>query len=269
MKPLLHVLILLSCGKAFCQGSVGTYDSEKFAFQVKQIDEFIDRFNNADHTLIKKYLDDRYDLQVSREDLVLSLFDINKLNSTNKQKVANFIEDVVNGKEPPYLNFYDQDWYAKAKCLADYQGKDIIFDIVLAVKVNPEQETVNWELKSLSIDDMGYSGDISFTSLLPPSGHGTNFLELRRMFSSPGSYYDHSKSEENPINQLLLMAEKGDFVFKGVREVSYHFLQLEHWIVEVKEYDRKENNSGWLISNLLSASRDEKIRYLQKTLFIN
>jgi hypothetical protein len=269
MKILLCVLMLLCYEKSLCQGSVGAYDSEQFAFQVKQIDEFIERFNNADHTLIKKYLDERYDLEVSRKDLVLSLFDVSELNSTDKQQVASFIDDVVDSKKPPYLSFYDQDWFAKAHCMADYRGNAVTFDIVLAVKVNPEKETVNWEIRSLNMSAMDFHGDFVFNSLLPPSGHGTNFLELRRMFATPASYYDHSQPQENPMNRLLQMAEKGGFVFKGVKGVSYHFLQLDHWIVEVEEYDRKENNSGWLISKLVSADAEVKKSYLQKHLYIN
>lgn len=269
MKKFIYIVLFFWGHSALSQGSIGAYDNEQFAFQVKQIDEFIERFNNADHTLIKKYLDERYDLEVSRRELVLSLFDINELNSTDKQQVASFIDDVVNSKKPPYLSFYDQDWFAKAHCSADYRGNDVTFDIVLAVKVNPKKETVNWEIKSLNMAAMDFHGDFVFNSLLPPSGHGTNFLELRRMFASPASYYDHSQSESNPMNHLLLMAEKGGFEFKGVKDVSYHFLQLNDWIVEVEEYDRKENNSGWLISKLFSADAEKKQSYLEKNLYID
>lgn len=252
----------------FCQKTVASYDNEQFAFQVKQIDEFIDRFNNADHTLIKRYLDENYGLEVTRKNLVLSLFDFSEVNDDGKQQILLFIDDIVNSKKPPYLSFYDQDWYAKAHCLAEYEGKAISFDIVLNTKVNPEKETVNWVIKSLNISAIDLHEDFEFNSLLPPSGHGTNFLELRRMFADPNEYYDHSQPRENPMNQLLLMANNGGFKFKGVKNVSYHFLQLNHWIVKVEEFNRNENNSGWLISKLLYADIEKKRSYLSNHLYI-
>ena len=52
---------------------------ENFAWQVKQIDEFMDRFNNADYTPIRRYLQEQYDVdEVSRTDVLRSLFNLEK-----------------------------------------------------------------------------------------------------------------------------------------------------------------------------------------------
>jgi hypothetical protein len=61
----------------------------------------------------------------------------------------------------------------------------------------------------------------------------------------------------------------GDLEFKQVKNVSYHFMQLDHWIFKVEEFDRREKNNGWLISELQPAGITEKEKYLKHQLFIS
>ena len=260
--------LLLTTGVVYGQETVALYNAERFAFQVKQIEEFIERFNNTDKTLIKQYLRTHYQQEVSREDLVLSLFD-HADREWKEEETRQFLEEVVDNNEPPYLSFYDHDWYAKVICQANYLGQNTSFDLVMGVITNPEDSTVNWEVRSLHADFMDAHEEVHFSTLLPPNGHGTNFLGLRRIFMDPLHYVDSTRSENNAMNRLLQLAQRDALEFTGVKAVSYHFLQLHHWIIRVEEFDRKEANNGWLISDLIPADAEEKQAYRHQQLYLD
>ncbi|MEK6478373.1 hypothetical protein WJR50_12595 [Catalinimonas sp. 4WD22] len=263
------LILIVFANVALGQGMIQQYDRENFAMQVKQIDEFIERFNNTDSTLVKKYLKEQYDLEVSRKDLVLSLFDLQSKN-WDQQQIKQFLEDVVYSSKPPYLSFYDRNWYANVECSADYQGQAISFELVMSTVTNPKKGTVNWVIRSLNASDIDFCGSFDFNTLLPPNGHGTNFLELRRMFTNPKNYYDHTQPEENLMNQMLQMAAQGDLEFLGVKNIAYHFLQLDRWIIRVEEIEQSNTDtiSGWLIRALIQANEEEKEKYLYNHLYI-
>lgn len=252
---------------AMGQPTVHAYDDERFVLRVKQIDEFIERFNNTDQTSLKEYLRANYQQEITREELVLSLFD--KDSAPDEETVRRFIGDVTNHHRPPYLSFYDRDWYAKVVCRADYQGQPTSFDLVMAVTTNQADNSVNWAIRSVRAEFIDVLGGVNFNTLLPPNGHGTNFLELRRIFSNPTQYADPAQPSQNAMNQLLQLAQQGTLVFGGVQEVTYHFLQLNRWIMKVKEFDRTVASHGWLISQLISATTEEKEAYLQDQLYLS
>ena len=68
-------LISVLCGTDGMTQDLGFSDNRNFAFKVKQIDEFIDRFNNADFTPIKHYLKEEFPTErLDRQTLIISLF---------------------------------------------------------------------------------------------------------------------------------------------------------------------------------------------------
>ena len=265
MRILLFLLIATSPIQG--QDLIKAYDDENFAFQVKLVDEFIERFNNTDSTLIKKYLKEEYNLEVDRHDLIVSLFNFSG-KEWNKELIANFLNDVLQTSQPPYLSFYDTEWYAKVVCLANYKMKPISFELILSVQYDQTSSTVNWAIRSLNSEALGLCGNFEFSKLLPPSAHGNHFLELRRVFASPEKYYDPKQDNNNLMNKLLRLAQRNELVFQGVKDVSYHFLQIDKWILEVEEFERNMENSGWLISELVKADASEKEKYLLKQLYL-
>ncbi|MDF9798770.1 Fe-S-cluster formation regulator IscX/YfhJ [Catalinimonas alkaloidigena] len=265
MRLLLSLVLITNC--AMGQNTPMHFDDENFAYQVKQVDEFIERFNNTNETLIKSYLKDRYNLEVSREELVASLFDFSK-KDWNKQQIEQFLEDVVYQTDPPYISFYDQGWYAKVVCKGRYDRKNVYFSLIMSVKHDLDNETVNWVINSIDADFLRIHGEVTNDMILPPNSHGTDFLELKRIFNSPELYIDRSRSNENPVNKLLQSVRQGKLQYMHVDNVSYHFMQLDNWIFKVEEFDRQEKNNGWLISELYTADQAEKDRYLSSQLYI-
>jgi len=263
----IFLLLLIATSPIQGQDLIRSQDDENFAFQVKLVDEFIERFNNTDSTLIKKYLKEEYNLEVGRHDLIVSLFNFTD-KEWDKALISNFLSDVLETSQPPYLSFYDQDWYAKVVCLADYRAKPVSFELVLSVQHDQASSTVNWAIRSLNSEDLGLCGNFDFSKLLPPNAHGNHFLELRRVFANPEKYYDTTQADSNLMNKLLGLAQQKELDFQGVKDVSYHFLQIDEWILEVEEFERNEENSGWLINELFKANASEKEKYLLNQLYI-
>ena len=117
MKNFLLLTALLICAalSAPAQTVLFPYE-ENFAWQVKQIDEFMDRFNNADYAPIRQYVKDQYAINdVSRTDVLRSLFTLEK-RDWNKPDIVRFLNEVSDSLPPPYLDFYDQGWYAELRC---------------------------------------------------------------------------------------------------------------------------------------------------------
>ncbi|MEL7532807.1 MAG: hypothetical protein AAFN10_15925 [Bacteroidota bacterium] len=51
-----------------------------------------------------------------------------------------------------------------------------------------------------------------------------------------------------------------------VRSIKYHFMQIDNWIITVENFNRKDWNAGWLISDIIPASPTDKERYLNEKL---
>lgn len=258
---------LLFAGNA--TGQVAPFDEEVFAYRVKQIDEFIERFNDTDETLIKQYIKDRYQTDITREELIISLFDLSR-KDWNQELVIRFLEDVVQASPPPYLSFYDADWYALVVCEGLYHGKRVTFDLTLGVNYYKETQAASWMVKGFHADFLDMPGEVHAGVALNPSSHGTDFVELIHIFTSPEKYRVDTPQVSHPaaLSYLLKEVQQKNFAFKHVTHITYHFLQLTNWIMRVQEFSKREVNAGWLISELLPADLHDKEKYCQEVLHL-
>jgi hypothetical protein len=58
------------------------------------------------------------------------------------------------------------------------------------------------------------------------------------------------------------MVKSGFIKFDYVEEVLYHIIDIPGWCIKVKEFNRNEMNSGWLIYDV-SRNFSDKISYLK------
>lgn len=54
--------------------------------------------------------------------------------------------------------------------------------------------------------------------------------------------------------------------FLYVKEIKYHFLQMEKWIFTVDYFPRDALNSGWLINTMQNVSMSEMENYRKNLL---
>ena len=74
----LGFFVFLLLGNANAQNlnnKIGPFQNAEFAFEVKTIDEFIERFNNDQYTLIRQYMEEKFPKKkLTRLDLIRTLF---------------------------------------------------------------------------------------------------------------------------------------------------------------------------------------------------
>ena len=77
-----------------------------FIYEVKQVDEFIDRFNN-DSTQLQEFMQRVNAPKLSRESMIKTLFNYSRQGGWNSSDIVAFIKQVDNKQAPILLNFLE------------------------------------------------------------------------------------------------------------------------------------------------------------------
>jgi len=101
---------------------------------------------------------------------------------------------------------------------------------------------------------------ISGENFLHPMSHELDFMTLRKMFANPDNIGYYLEQDYIPDQLALFLKEYQDGALKFVssNNVKFHFFQISNWYFEVSYFNRYQNNSGWLISNLVRVNDQEK-----------
>lgn len=263
---LFPAFVFLSCLSLPAGSQVYNEHDENFAFEVKQIDEFFERFND-EKTLIKEYISKNYNnTEVTREDLIKSLFNRKSANIKNAD-VSSFIKMVDNPERPVKLSFYDDDWYARVKCSVVYEEKER--ELFLLMRVQKENNgACKWVVHNVYAEFLKTSDGSDPDAFLNPVSHATDFMALDRAFKDTDNLkaYLSSGFQDDQLSKFVIEMQKNRITFRHVENISYHFFQVDGWIFSVENFQRKEKNSGWLISRLIKAEAKEKEDYKRKLL---
>ncbi|MGB3780576.1 MAG: hypothetical protein WA960_19585 [Tunicatimonas sp.] len=276
---ILVVTLLLYASAAQAQKVLFPYE-ENFAWQVKQIDEFMDRFNNADYTPIRQYVKDQYAIDdVSRTDVLRSLFNLEK-KDWNRQNIVRFLNEVSDSLPPPYLDFYDHDWYAELRCQGMQQGKKVFFTLVLSIELDEKTGGSRWIINSAQADflptatpeGLAFAVDETYdvSKTLQPTSFGTDFMNLVDALKDTAHLesYVISGAVDQPLTAFLNQLYRRELTFRQVDHIVYHFLQVDGWGFQVQDFHRATTNSGWLINGLLPISETEKENYRRNILHL-
>ena len=281
MRKLLLIggLLVLSHSRGFTQDILFPYE-ENFAWQVKQIDEFMERFNNADYTPIKQYLKEQYNLEnVSRTDVLRSLFNLEK-EGWKKTDLVQFLSEVTDSLPPPYLDFYDHDWYAELQCRGMLNHQKVNFTLVLSIELDEETGGSRWIINSVNGDFLpktdteglafAIDGNFDTSKTLQPTSFGIDFMNLVDALKDTANLesYVVSHAVDQPLTTFLNQLYHRQLTFQQVDRIIYHFLQVDRWIFQVQDFSRATNNSGWLINSLIAATEEEKNNYRKQILHL-
>ena len=251
--------------------SISFLSDENFAFKVKQIDEFIERFNSAETAQIQQYVREHHALDsLSRTSLVLSLF--NQEDTTwDQQNIRMFVSDVLRPSSPATINFYDQGWYVELNCMGRYKGKDEPFTLVLSLEVMKRSRGAKWVIESVSADFLGIGRSQDYRRALNPASYGNNFVDLSEALQDTSNIRNYLNLRRQHSQLLVFLNElhQKNLIFKQINQITYHFLQIDDWIFKVRDFNRDTPNSGWLISELLRVNDRQKLQYQEKVLYLN
>lgn len=262
-----------------CLAQVYTNDAgareKHFIYEVKQIDEFFERFNDDKDSFIRKtYKSYNTPYTIKRADLVRTLFNY-ETHNWDTAVIDSFITFVTSKKNPLLLNFYGSGWYAEALCRFQYQGAEIEVPVILRIDAGKDNRS-KWmvtairskEFPATQVQQPAIAAADS-TRFIQPASHGNNFIALGRAFEDRehlGYYFDKAFLTTSNAGGFYNALSLGRLKFLYVKRVTYHFLQIRDWIFTVQSFPRAALNSGWLINSLKKATDEEKQQYIKSLL---
>ncbi len=260
----------------------GVQAQEKFTWReeqllrarVKQLDEFISRFN------LKSTVSDNLEIPKKqaafnqmRTEHIASLFDhewVQKATEEQKQQATNFINQVVEGKQAQFLAYEDAKWFATTKGESIYKGKKYPTHFTMKMEKDEKDEKglFKWSIAAVAAEFLENSQ--SNAEGLSPISHDLNFSKLPKAIEShkeKASSYA-TKDYQADLRQVFfyLVENEGLKLSPQMQKPAFHFLQVPGWIFVVEFKERNNENAGWLITKLLPATEQQKADYLKKEL---
>jgi hypothetical protein len=248
--------------------SVSSFSQTDFAFEIKTIDEFIERFNNEKYTLIRQHLEQKFPgKEISRMDLLRTLFNYQEPVWSQDDALA-FSNDVLDPAGEKFLDFYSDTWFAEAECRVKYKGVPKKVRITMQVYVSDRTGAAKWVICGARAPFLDFSNRVDPKKFLNPISHATDFIGLKKAMNDHVFVRNYLTEDfrESHLNKYLAAVATGDIVFEQVSSVNYHFLCIPGWLFTVKEYRRPGKNSGLLIQSLSRKSDAEKKGYLKTKL---
>jgi hypothetical protein len=245
-----------------------------FVYEVKEIDEFFERFNDEKGSFIRGvYKAHHVKFNIPRRRLIWSLF--NYENMAKDSVIINqFVSDVTKSKKPIYLDYYG-DWYAELTCKFKYKTAFIEIPVIMKIEMTQNKGS-KWmivavgtsALKSKIVVTEMTQSKIK-TNIISPTSNGTNFVSLKRVFDDKENLSDYFESAyiyDSNMLEFYNAILNGDIDFLDVVRIKYHFLLAGRWIFTVEDFIREELNSGWLINHMEKVSSVEMDNYRSKLL---
>jgi len=224
-----------------------------FLYEVKVIEEFIERFNDDPSSYIRQQSRALLgtDSMITRRRLVRSLFD-------KKQKWAAYVDSFTMQvcEKEQHISFSDSTWQARAVCVFSLNGKST--DVTVTLQVERENNGLKWvvaDIESPSLPKaVNQAKALKNTNdFIPTSSAATNFVYLFYVFDRnvlSTSYFSAAALHNPAVGNFAALITGGQAKFVKVSGVTYRFAQIPGWVMTVEQRKRKETNSGWLISKL-------------------
>lgn len=242
MKRLYAIAVcLLMYASAFAQGLETTPELENFKYHVKQIEEFMERFNGEVSLFDKKSPD------WQQKNLML-LFE-RDVYMKRRTDADYFIAQAI--QRNVRLNFNDSTWLAEATCEADYAGKPTKVKLWLSLE-SAGKDMLKWvlcgaegKLLELKPQKAGLGLKIS------PVDHELNFMSLSSITNREASnivYYKGRAIQVDQLSVFLALVHERRLKIRHVQNLQFHF-NIHGLSFIVSNFDKEEINSGWLISN--------------------
>lgn len=227
-------------------------DETALEFRVKQIDEFMQRFNYE--TDYKGDAPANPNDKADRKKNMLTLFNLDKFSKQNNEidSVAeSFLDYIIDNNIT--LHYEDTTWYAKAKCSLTYEGRQ--HDAILTLKTERVKDVIfKWVIVDISSPLFKqFPTEMKDSVTISPAEHGISFITIPGTLnlnkSSVGSTFANGYYRSNLCVFDFLMAT-GKLKVNIIKQVTFHFkLPEAEFDVELIEKE-KSYNQGWLINNL-------------------
>lgn len=256
------LLLLILANTGFSQVGEFVGDEKNFYAATKQVNQFLKRFNGEEDLQGRRYStkDPNYQNPEIRRKYFKILFDNNQKNISSETKNA-FLNEVIEGAEPQFLNLHGGSWFAQVTTRFQYKGKDEILQLFLRLQEEPIGS--KWVIYQAYFDPFKEYFEVDTVDkkkFIHPMSHELDFMNLRKIFDDPqiAAAYTNRDFQPGYLSLMLYEIKRGNMKFTNVDKVRFHFFQLDNWYFELTEFNRSGPNTGWLISNLLKADDGQK-----------
>lgn len=238
--------------------------------RVKHLEVFIRRLTFQEDDMGR--LIDKKELNNSEKERMISLlFDRAYLMNYSPEKFLTFVED-LNEIPDSIFNRYSEGWIAQVDYDATLDGKPTNLTFTLLLR-DTKNRGAHWAMigamgdflrSSINIDD-SISEDVTFLS---PEAHELDFIRLEHNLKNSGrvNALAHEEYEVDYLSLLEFYLQNSDLEITKRRKITLHLMNAPGWKIALNYQDRKEENSGWLISELLPMSDDMKNEFFRAVL---
>ena len=235
--------------------------------RTKQIHQFIRRFNSEEGPDGQKYFTDhpKYRDEEQRLKYLPYLFDKQTDNFSDSLKNA-FITDVVADSTPQYIDFHDKKWFAETK--AHFSYKNTPANVTFFLNLVQSKKGYKWIFQAAYNEKFAKifnSNKTKKDTFIHPMSHEVDFMNFKNIFADKANIESYTYDSYHPdfLTLFFYQLKKGNFTFKYVKNVTFHFFQVKNWYFEVSNIQRKGKNAGWLITNLIKIPEKNKVRLKQ------
>lgn len=272
LPAILLLLVLLPCTSSSQSLGDFQYDESELYAETKQVNQFFRRFNGEEDKHGERlYGEDRdYRTYKLRKKYLPTLFNLENSILTDAAK-EKFTDLVLEKNNPVYLDFHGGAWLCELKTIFNYKGVED--ELTLFLVLQEEEVGSKWVIDGvffkpfhdvLKQPDNSHFNDSKF---LHPLSHEVGFMNIFRVFNESDSleYFGHRYFQPDYLSLFFYEIKEGSLVFKTVKDLKFHFFQIDGWYFELTYFNRDGYNSGWLISNLLEVdqkNRDILLNYI-------
>lgn len=230
--------------------------------ETKQVNQFFRRFNCEEDLDGNRlyYGDSLYRDPNFREKYINMLFD-QQTKAYDDSIKRHFLNDVLDQKEPIYLDFYEDKWFAEVKAKFRFNGK--VENAVIFLSLEREGYGIKWVITNIffqPFNELFFADSTLSGKFLHPMSHELDFMNLIKVFNDTKAveYYFENTYQPDFRSIFIYELKKGGLKFETITDVRFHFFQVDNWYFEVSEFNRSGYNRGWLISSLMEVPEGQK-----------
>lgn len=217
--------------------------------RVKQVEEFMARFNNEEDWESKKatYTDSTYRTQFLRTLFDHSLYPIKNKKMTSLAE--KFIQDII--KNHYQIHFTDTTWSAQVDCKVVIGGKSSKMKLFLKTEQKAPYEYV-WVIFDF-VSPLIQAEPTAPRPIISPTEHEMGFMGLLSLSTQEKKNVSNLFPKNVKIDRLSILAfliKNGFIRFTEISNICFHF-HVPGYAFTIKRIERKNSyNTGWLITNL-------------------
>ncbi len=241
------------------------YDETELYAETKQVNQFFRRFNGEEDKQGERlYVKDKdFRTYKLRKKYVPGLFNLENSILTDAAKEI-FSAMVLDKEDPIYLDFHGGAWLCELKTVFTYQGVED--ELTMFLVLQEEEVGSKWVIDGIYFEPFydvlkqPDNSNFNDSKFLHPLSHELGFMNMFRVFRESDSleYFGNREFKPDYLSLFFYEIKKGRLEYKTVKDLKFHFFQIDGWYFELTYFNRDGYNSGWLISNLLEV--DEKNR---------